>query len=810
MTTGIRFLLGVLILALVAVTFIATRADAATTTPYQIGFYCEPATQSYTEDGFYTFASDAGCTFDATNVPRDTGVRFGALFRGTVGSSTLVTGHSLGTANISVELNNAPANPVQGESYFIAIWQDRAFWFTNDTTDFVNFFTQGTLTPHDNYGFLNWKWGTPPATTTPPCVENCFSNVAFIPGIKATELYEGDSKRWLPGLFNLDASQLQLNAAGASVNNITVGDPLRDGYRILEIYGQFSDFLDNLKSTNTINDWKALPYDWRYDVNDVVTQDQHLKDGTLVNLANEIRALAAASKTGKVTIIAHSNGGLVGKVLITALGSDANLIDRFVMVGTPQLGTPAAIPAMLHGYEQGLPVDFLAFTMTRANARELSENMPGAYGLLPLANYFVSVLDPVVEFDNSSSTAAFRTAYGNAIDTPSELQSFLLGGDGRAKPASSDTLTPTILNSSLLTRAVSTRNTLEAWIPPAGIEVDQIVGWGLDTIRGTRYRESLCPAGGGCNTFLDLEPILTSEGDATVVSPSASAMATTTYYFDMHAANMASSTSWVHANMLAAEPVQNLLQEIITQSPRSASFITTTKPVADASKRLRVSVHSPVTLGVRDVKGRFTGVIPNPDPASDIVIIVQEIPNSYYFEFGEGKYIGFDADEQYEVIMQGTDDGTFTLEIEEVQGDTVATTTTYSNIPVSTTTTAELRIQDIANKSALEIDEDSDGVVDETIEPDSEEQTSHEQLEVFRAAVTALDIHKNIKKHLIARSFAVEKAIEKNKKNSIKRVKNILAQMEKYTRGRTDKKRGILPADAQVLIGMLKEVRQGL
>ncbi|MBI4068334.1 hypothetical protein HY413_02925 [Candidatus Kaiserbacteria bacterium] len=806
MTTGIRFLFGVIIFALAAVTFIAIRADAATTTPYMIGFYCDPATQSYTEDGFYTFASDAVCTFDGTNVPRDAGVRFGALFRGTVGSSTLVTGHSLGTANSSVELNNMPADPIQDESYFTAIWQDRNFWFTNDTTDFVNSFTRGTPAPHDNYGFLNWKWGTPPATSTPPCIADCFSNVAFIPGIQATELYEESNRVWLPGVFNYDASRLAMNVAGESRNSISVGDPILKAYIFYEIYNELFGSFDDLKSMNTIVDWKALPYDWRYDVNDVVTRDQPLKNGTLLNLANEIRALAATSKTGKVTIIAHSNGGLVAKALIDSLGSDAEIVDRLVMVGTPQLGTPTAIPAMLHGSDQSLPLKFLPIAMTKATARELSENMPGAYGLLPLAGYFGSVLDPVVEFDNSSSTSAFRAMYGNMIDTPSELQSFLLGGDGRAKPATDDTFAPTILNSTLLTRAQATRNALEAWTPPAGIEVDQIVGWGLDTVRGTRYRERPCPAGAGCTTFLDIEPLLTVEGDMTVVSPSAAAMATTTYYFDMHAANTASSTSWVHANMLAAEPVQNLLKEIITQSPRSAPFITTTKPVADASRRLRVSVHSPVTLGVRDAEGRFTGIISNPDPASDIPVVVQEIPNSYYFEFGEGKYTGFDVGTEHTLVFKGADDGVFTLDIAEV-GNGTTTTVTYSNIAVSTTTVAQMRIQDLGNKSALEIDEDGDGVIDETIDPDTKGQTIHRQLEDFRVTVTKFDLQKSIKKHLIARSFAVEKAIQKNKKNSIVRAKKILTQMEKYIQKRTDKKRGIKSADANMLINMLRAIR---
>jgi len=818
MTTCIRLFLIVLTVAIAAVAFTTASAEGAEIqpppeSPYPIGFYCTPYTQPFTEGDFYELAATGGCTYDATNVPRDFGVRFGALFRGTIGSSTDVRSHSLGVADLSFQPYDTLGTSTQGEPLFAAIWQDRGFFFTNDTTDFVNYFREGTNPPpHGNYGFVQWYWGTSTPTTTPPCTENCFSNVAFIPGIKATELYEGTNRVWLPGLFNFDANRLKMTVDGESINSILVGPPIGKAYVFFEVYEQFLTSLDGLKEADTIVDWKALPYDWRYDVYDVVAQDQDLRGGSLLNLANEIRSLATTSKSGKVTIIAHSNGGLVAKALIDELGADAVLVDRLIMVGTPQLGTPSTIPAMLHGHEQALPMEFPAFSMTGATAREVMENMPGAYGLLPLSQYTATVLEPVVEFDNSSLTFAFRTAYGTTIDTASELQSFLLGiGDGRVKPASEDTLAPTTLNSALLSTSLATRNTLEAWTPPSGIEVTQIVGWGLDTVRGTRYQEAPCAPGAECNTFLDAKPLMTVEGDATVVSPSASAMSTTTYFFNMSAFNTANNTSSEHFNMLANASVQDLLTDIITNATREAPFVTTTKPVvADITKRLRLSVHSPVTLGIRDSLGRFTGVVSNPDPLSDIPIVVREIPNTYYLEFGEGKYVGFDADQQYAVIMHGTDDGVFTLNVEEVGSGATTTVLTYSNVPVSTTTTVELRIQDIANKSALEIDEDNDGIVDETIEPDSDEQMSNEQLETFRTMVNALDIHKNIKKHLISRSFAVQKMLEKNKKNSIKRAKNILARMETYIRNRIDKKRGIPSVDAQVLIDMLGVIREGL
>lgn len=636
-----------------------------------------------------------------------------------------------------------------------------------------------------------------------PKYEECCSSVVFLPGIKATELYEGDAKRWLPRLFRSDAERLAMNIMGESLYEIDVGDPIKEAYGRLEIYDAFFTFLNTLKSLAAITDWKSFPYDWRYDVYDVAGRDQELNSGTFLNMADEIRALASESDTGKVTIVAHSNGGLVGKALIDILGPDAALVDRLVMVGTPQLGTPSAISAMLHGTEQGLPIDAAPFAVSKATARELSENMPGAYGLLPLADYFSAILEPVVYFDMFTDTDLFRAAYGDTIDTASELRSFLLGiGDARIKPTPSNTLIPTILNSGLLTKAVATRSALESWTAPDGVEVIQIVGWGLDTPKAVRYYERCEIAVSGC--FMDTRPEMTIDGDRTVVARSADAMAATadTYYLNLNSFNALYETNWTHANLLAASSTQDLLKDVLLKEVRSAPFIRATKPeVAEAGRRLRVSVHSPISLGVRDPEGRFTGVIPNPDPDSNIPIVVEEIPNSYYFEFGEGKYIGFDVGTSYDIVMQGNGEGTFTLEIDEIQSDAMISSSAYSNVPVSPSTLATLTLQDLSNENTLQLDEDGDGVIDMAIPPDGTEPSLNELLTFLKQKVQELDIKEKLKEKILRQLDTLEKKLEKkktkNQKNLQKIEKKISAQ---------EMKGKIQAVDAAELLILIEEI----
>jgi len=82
-------------------------------------------------------------------------------------------------------------------------------------------------------------------------------------------------------------------------------------------------------------------------------------------------------------------------------------------VAVPQLGTPKTIASLLHGdyQEKGFGVILKAET-----ARELGEDMPGGYGLLPSSGYFSKVSDPVVIFDtNSDTTTLFHSSYGEKI-----------------------------------------------------------------------------------------------------------------------------------------------------------------------------------------------------------------------------------------------------------------------------------------------------------------------------------------------------------------------------------------------------------
>src|SRR3989338_9067581 len=127
-------------------------------------------------------------------------------------------------------------------------------------------------------------------------------------------------------------------------------------------------------ATGVIAGYAVIPYDWRLSIPDI------LADG---DLEETLRTLAASSQTGKVAIVAHSNGGLLTKALVSALGAEASyLIDQLILVSVPQLGTPQAVGALLHGYDTGLPFDWFPLTLSPERARDFAKNAPFAYHLL--------------------------------------------------------------------------------------------------------------------------------------------------------------------------------------------------------------------------------------------------------------------------------------------------------------------------------------------------------------------------------------------------------------------------------------------
>ncbi|NTW29914.1 MAG: hypothetical protein HGA33_01385 [Candidatus Moranbacteria bacterium] len=574
-------------------------------------------------------------------------------------------------------------------------------------------------------------------------MERCASNVLFLPGLKASRLYmrneEGrEDTLWPPTLFSDDISDLALEEDGYSKNEVYTADVLESA-GLTDYYASFLDDLERKKETYVINDFLPFAYDWRMSVHDVAYGSTPYSDD-VKSLSYETDRLARSSKSGKVTIVAHSNGGLIAKELLKLLEEQAEigLIDRVILVGTPQMGTPKSILSLLYGYDEELVHGILA---SRKNVRELAENMPGAYGLLPSDTYFDRAKEPIVTFSYGEYTRVrdFYDAYGGSISDRDKLDLFLTGeGDRREKPEKSEITLENVLRRNLLDAAQADRRILDAWTIPSDIEVIQIAGWGLDTISGIRYAEKekmtclfpkVCFGTGEYEAFY--EPKFTVDGDAIVTAPSALMLPESEnvkqYWVDLWDYND-NFPDKDHANFLEMSFFRDFFSQLLEHQENNSDlpeYIRSSRPsdYENAKPRIRMSLYSPLDVSLVDHDGNRTGTVRIEENGEEYVSSEQHIPGSSFLNLDERKYISFPAGVPVDIRLNGYADGAYTLRFEEIRlteaGEEVVSRTTFKDLPTVAGTTVTLSVPEagLSELSILSTDLNGDGETDYTVEP---------------------------------------------------------------------------------------------
>ncbi|MEK7144313.1 MAG: hypothetical protein AAB794_00405 [Patescibacteria group bacterium] len=619
------------------------------------------------------------------------------------------------------------------------------FALRNGTTDGY----LGIMGTNAQRNFTVYGADIPPPPPPDPCAVpgTCASNVLFLPGIEASRLYEDlpcasgvcETKLWEPS-GDTNAARLAHDASGASVNTgvyVKKSGIIDNAYIPLKgnVYKSFIEQMNSLVATSTINAWEAIPYDWRLTPDQILDKGAEVAPGKISYLVatsspyiiQTLKRLAATSKTKKVTIIAHSNGGLVTKRLIEKLGPDAaKLVDKVIFVAVPQAGTPQAIGALLHGYDQGLPASFMSYGLSDGMARTLAKNMPMTYNLLPSKTYFTQVDDAVATFTNEPLLAPFRARYGDLIHSQDRLHTFIADPWRLASSTTEGLNYPSVGNEPLLTAAETLHTALDAWNPPAGISLYEIAGWGEKTLAGIDYYQGVAT---DCKQFsgtlsrctsspkVEYRPRLVLDGDGTVVTPSA--LWTTgakRYWVDLKTYNKGFTFDRDHASILEVPQLRTFLQNIITNTENAAlpAFLSTSTPInTKPGTELHFTLHSPLTLNLYDDQGRHTGI------STTTGELEEDIPESRYMKFGEVQFISVPTSLNTRLVMTGYAEGSFSLDAEEVSGGAVVASTTFAGIPSTASAVVMMDIPagGLASVGPLTVDENGDGTTDFTLAP---------------------------------------------------------------------------------------------
>lgn len=543
------------------------------------------------------------------------------------------------------------------------------------------------------------------------------SNVLFLPGFMGTRLYTKENGfellLWEPS-NSTNIAKLAMNADGSSKTNIYTGDIIGSLLELpfaSSIYGNFMDYLAGLKRDGKINDWKGYGYDWRYDVFDIIRDGSLKKDGSREYLISEVERLAASSKTGKVTLIGHSNGGLLAKALLIKLAQQgkSNLVDDVVLIASPQVGTPQGLFALLHGRE----ID-LGFIIPPDVRRAVALTMPGAYALAPSFAYFSSSTPAIATFQVGSKTDAFRNVYGPSIDSAAEMKSFELNSPVTRTPVASDAGTPMALSPLLVSKVESTHHALDNWTPPAGIEVHEIAGWGQPTMEGASYVtiNKPCPENPlfCARPAIEYGPRVTRDGDGTV-AVSSGLLKEDGVFFDLNQLNNLFGETRIHKNITESKYLQNYVSNLLSiETSYETRLFTPTKPIAGSASTI-IGIHSPANIAAKDSQGRETGIFAYSDPKKDLMYVKEEIPGSSVSLGGEGKYLILPKDESYTLKIDGTGSGTFGLTFAD---DTGKLFKEFTNLPVSSSTEATIALSG-TTVGQMNLDINGDGKTDAKI-----------------------------------------------------------------------------------------------
>ncbi len=668
------------------------------------------------------------------------------------GGAQTITGTKFATTAIAVYFHSGTLT-VSGSS------------FNNTTYGVYN------VSPTDQVDARNNFWGSASGPTNPAnptgtgaisqgnvifdpwtglgCVTECYSNVLFLPGIMGSRLFEQSSdcgvlnnekERWV-SMFDCDHAHLALDSQGKSVYPLyTKEGPLGvvDDTYSSNIYQSFMSDLAGWKSDGTINDYALVPYDWRLSLEDIL-QNGSSSTGQLSYSASQgfqsafiykkLNELSDSSKTKKVTIIAHSNGGLVTKALIQKLKDTHDplyeRIDKVIFVAVPQSGTPEVIGSLLHGSDIGPG----GLVIAASRVRDLVHNMPFAYAQVPTEKYVGSGI-PLIEFRGFSATSSFGK-YGTSIDTIAGLHDYLNGGDGRTAPSYADLLHAQIANAGQLAAAHDIHAVLDNWTPATSTEVYEIAGWGLYTSMGLRYEPNkICvvstttipvqpgaPQAASCAYYEDSYKIsnkLGIDGDGTVMRRSAHqiAVSSTTHQFWLDLAKYDDDNiiNRNHKDIFEVTALSGFLKTVVIGAPQVNDYITDSIfGLSTVQKPVKYEVHSPLSLSIYDSKGHHTGV------STTTGLVELGVKGSSYYEIGDSKIILVDASISHTMKLDAYGSGSFTLDIEELDGDNVIASTSFMGIPTTSTTKASLDWhsgEEIGTSTKLFIDFNDDNVID--------------------------------------------------------------------------------------------------
>jgi hypothetical protein len=502
--------------------------------------------------------------------------------------------------------------------------------------------------------------------------------VIIVPGIMGSYLSDSSNGQqvWLnlagyalPGEDG-DLRKLEFFPLGGSVENLMVDNAIE---KVLT-----EDFYSGLIKELEKDGYKegtslfVFPYDWRYSI-DCLAGTTECPDQEIGNLDAEIGRVLTSTGSKKVDIVAHSMGGLITKAYIEKFGTST--IDKLITIATPNLGSPKTSKILLYG--DNLDICILGeCILNEATVKEISQNIPSIYQLLPSQKYFDSAgsyISDVYDIDNNGIKGNL-----NYQDT-------------------NNFLTNTGRNGYLLANAVMLHNKID------NLQVKDsfsISGCGTPTIDKIYILNK--EKSGGYEYALNY-----TSGDRTVPLASADYFGAQKYY--VHPAD--------HGKISSSNGVKQLVGAILNNGQSSFDFSqyqnVSTGAGGCSLSGTQISYHSPVTLSAYDQDGNHVGRTADGD-------VEVNIPGAQYDEIEGNKFIYLPSGGNYTITGQATASGSFNARVETVESGQYTKESYFNEVPlVGTSTKVEMAVGDNQEAYTIKVDQNGDGSNVKEITPDA-------------------------------------------------------------------------------------------
>lgn len=509
--------------------------------------------------------------------------------------------------------------------------------------------------------------------------------VIVVPGMLGTEMFKDQTRLWASILRMLNP----LNSDDF-MDPLAFNPDLRASDQSV-FFGSVVSNPDNLfdYTESLINEFAAqgyvenqdlftFPYDWRYGITGA--NSQGLTNVDLLKL--KIEEVLAQTGAAEVDVIGHSTGGLLIKKYVMD-NPASHRIDKAVFVGVPNSGAPKAIKVLVQGDNFGV------YGLSDGEMKKIAQNMPLVYDLAPSEKYFAAkgpyykvIYENALGINRSEQFLDFDETNNRIID--------LFGANSRAIANAQGLHTLAFDNFDLRTAGIDLYNIAGC----KGNVISRMVEKRVKPLLGPEFSKFAAPE--------------TSLGDGTVPLESA-----TNLPIDESQKFYALEAD--HGKMPSQNGIRQQIVNLLSGSGLSIDEALITHDFSKCNtKQKAIYIYSPLDVEITDAN----------DPArrlgkAEDGSLQNDIPNAGFYVFGDEKFVFLPADDgrQYEVALSGSAEGSFTLQTQEIDytggQQSMGQMAVFANIPVSTA----LRGQLILDASALQLDNDGNGVIDETLAP---------------------------------------------------------------------------------------------